>query len=76
VPWGWHTTNFGWASHTIVVNNAPWRRTYANRLTYVHPYTVPRYAPAVHDEHRVIQRSPQEREAARRGERKEDHHDK
>jgi hypothetical protein len=76
VPWGWHSTNFGWSSHTIIVNNAPWHRTYANRLTYVHPYTsVPRYAaPPRVEEHRAIGRSHDEREAERGGrERREEH---
>jgi hypothetical protein len=81
VPWGWHATRFGWNTHTVVINNSPWRRTFVNRTTYVHPYTVQRYtvtAPRV-EEHRAIERSAHEREAARtgRGAREEHHeHDK
>lgn len=75
VPWGWHSTSFVWSSHTIIVNNAPWHRTYSNRLTYVHPYTVPRYAaPPRVEGHRAIERSREEREAERGGrERREEH---
>jgi hypothetical protein len=79
IPWGWHATSFGWASHTVIINNAPWRRTFANRLTYVHPYTVPRYAAAPRaEEHRAIERSREEREAARGGResRREEHHER
>ena len=43
VPWGWHANRVVWAQHTVIVNDAPWRRTWVNRTTYVHPYTVPRY---------------------------------
>jgi Protein of unknown function (DUF3300) len=45
-PWGWGTVRFGWATHEVIINNHPWARTFVNRGTYVHPYTVPRYAPA------------------------------
>src|SRR5215470_17733978 len=44
-PWGWGTTRFGWGEHVLIVNNAPWRRTWVNRTVYVHPFVaVPRYA--------------------------------
>ena len=36
-PWGWGTTRFGWSERVVIVNNAPWQRTWANRVTYVHP---------------------------------------
>ncbi len=45
-PWGWGATHFGWNQHVVIVNNAPWRRTWTNRVTYVHPYAVPRYTPS------------------------------
>ena len=75
VPWGWHSTNFVWSNHTVIVNNAPWRRTYENRFTYAHPYTVQRYAPPPRvEEHRGIERSREERESERGGrERREEH---
>ncbi len=68
-PWGWGATHFAWNTHVVVVNNAPWQRAWTNRTVYVHPYAVPRYAvdrraPEVH---RVVQRSPAEREAERTG---------
>jgi hypothetical protein len=72
-PWGWGSTRFAWGSHALFVNNAPWGRTWANRAVYVHPYAVPRrvVAPRVEtrvvEEHRVIVRSPHEREAERTG---------
>ena len=75
VPWGWHSTRFVWSNHVVVVNNAPWHRTYENRLTYAHPYTVQRYAPPPRvEEHRGIERSREERESDRGGrERREEH---
>jgi hypothetical protein len=69
-PWGWGLTYFNWAGHAVVVNNVPWGRTWANRATYVHPYSVPRYArsaPRRPERHALVPRSPQEREAARAG---------
>jgi len=75
-PWGWGYNHFDWARHVVVINNAPWHRTWAARATYVHPYTVQRYAgPPVPEHHELEARSPREREAARRGERvPEEHH--
>ena len=75
VPWGWHSTRFVWSNHVVVVNNAPWHRTYENRFTYAHPYTVQRYAPPPRvEEHRGIERSREERESDRGGrERREEH---
>jgi hypothetical protein len=66
--WGWRTNRFVWAEHTVIVNDAPWQRTWINRATYVHPYRVPRYngrRPA--DEHRPLERSPRERQDERSG---------
>src|SRR5215831_6047036 len=76
VPWGWHATSFGWRDHVVIVNSAPWRRTWVNRTTYVHPYTVPRYPARVAEQHRLMERSERERTAARAGRAlKEEHHD-
>ena len=74
-PWGWGYNRFDWGGHTVFVNNAPWRRTWAVRNTYVHPYEVRRYdAPRPVEHHELIQRSERERAAAREGrERVEDH---
>ena len=68
-PWGWGTTRFVWTNHALIVNNAPWGRTWANRSVYVHPFAaVPRYAATVRAEpHALVTRSPQERAAARSG---------
>src|SRR5581483_12162142 len=44
-PWGWGYNRFGWNDHVVIVNNGPWRRTWVNRPTYVHPYEVRRYEP-------------------------------
>jgi hypothetical protein len=74
-PWGWHATRFGWAEHTVIINNSPWRRTWANHLTYVHPYTVPRYTgsrPA--DRHELKTRSHEEREEESHGRRAREEH--
>lgn len=80
-PWGWGSTRFVWGSHALIVNNAPWGRTWANRAVYVHPYAavprraVVRVAPRV-EEHRVIVRSPREREAERAGRAQAEEHRK
>src|SRR2546427_9934265 len=37
-PWGWGYCRFDWDSHVVIINNAPWRRTWINRREYVHPY--------------------------------------
>ena len=67
-PWGWGSTHFGWGEHAIIVNNARWDRTWANRAAYVHPYAVRRYAgPRPPEAHRLIARSPRERSDARQG---------
>jgi uncharacterized protein DUF3300 len=62
-PWGWGTTRFLWATHGVVINNAPWGRTWANRMTYKHPYpTVPGHAgPRPPESHRTQPRTPDER---------------
>ena len=75
-PWGWGSNRFVWAEHTVIVNNAPWRRTWVNRTTYAHPYTVRRYAgPRPGEGHRIEERSHLERESARNGRRyREEHH--
>jgi len=36
-PYGWGSNRFAWNSRTVYINNAPWRRTWNNRATYVHP---------------------------------------
>jgi Protein of unknown function (DUF3300) len=41
-PWGWGGSHFVWSSHTVVINRAPWQRTWANRRSYVHPFDVRR----------------------------------
>ena len=76
-PWGWGSTRFVWANHALIVNNAPWGRTWANRAVYVHPYAVPRYAVRGRaDQHPAIGRSPREREEQRSGHGgREEHHE-
>jgi hypothetical protein len=46
-PWGWGYNRIAWNERVVIVNNAPWRRTWVNRTVYVHPYTVRRVV--VHD---------------------------
>ena len=75
-PWGWGTTRFAWSNHVLMLNNAPWARTWGNRAVYVHPYTVLRAAGPRVEPHRLIERNPREREAERAGrgrEREEEH---
>jgi hypothetical protein len=67
-PWGWGTTRFAWANHRVLVNNAAWGRTWANRAVYVHPYAVPRYgAVRAAEQHQLIERNQREREAVQNG---------
>lgn len=68
-PWGWGASRFGWGGHTVIINNNNWNRTWVNRTTYVHPYTVQRYAnvPRVEERHEIHAQSVQEREAIRGG---------
>jgi hypothetical protein len=76
-PWGWGSTRFGWADRTVIINNAPWGRTWANRAVYVHPYTVTRYTgPRPAEQHGLIERSQREREAQRTGHAPKEEHDK
>jgi hypothetical protein len=78
-PWGWGVglNRLDWGRHVVVVNNAVWNRTFANRAAYVHPYAVQRYAPARRVEsHELHEPSAKEREAYRSGgKRVEEHHD-
>ncbi len=78
-PWGWGLTRFDWGRHAVIVNNAPWGRTWANRATYVHPYTVRRFAasaPRPPERHELVKRSPAEREAAKAGHAVKEEHTK
>jgi len=74
-PWGWGFNRFEWNTHTVIVNNVHWDRTWVNRTTYVHPYQVQRYEAARRVEgHELHERTEHEREAARSGhERIEEH---
>jgi hypothetical protein len=66
-PWGWGATRVAWHDRVVIVNNAPWRRTWTNRTTYVHSYTVQRYVAPRAEGHVVIERSVRERDAERSG---------
>jgi len=74
-PWGWGYNRIAWDRRVVIVNNAPWRRTWVNRTSYVHPYAVQRYNTARPPErHELVQRSERERSAGRYGhERVEEH---
>src|SRR5580658_1198862 len=87
-PWGWGVglSLFDWGRHTVVINNAPWGRTWANHVAYAHPYpAVRRVAPAARsggapprpvEQHQLRERSPAERDSARRGERPREEHER
>jgi hypothetical protein len=65
-PWGWGANRFEWNSRTVIINNAPWRRTWVNRPSYVHPYEPRRYDPQRHVEnHELHERTERERDAGR-----------
>jgi hypothetical protein len=78
LPWGWGGISFGWRAHSIIVNNHPWERTWANRDRYVHQYRAPArprtLAPAPRTErHELHEYRPQPRGGERRdsGERRD-----
>ena len=78
-PWGWGPGfgRFDWGGHAVIVNNAPWRRTWVNRGAYVHPYAgVRRFAPAqrVPERHELHERSARERAGPREGRRGQEEH--
>ena len=79
-PWGWGYHHFDWGRHVVVINNAPWGRTWVNRGAYVHPYAVevrhggPEYR-RVPEAHELHGRSEEERHAWQSGRgRVEEHH--
>lgn len=74
-PWGWGGNRVIWNSRNIIINNNNWDRTYVNRGTYVHPYTVERYpGPRIEERHQVYGRSERERDDEGHGrERREEH---
>jgi len=78
-PWGWGPGygRFDWGRHAVIINNAPWGRTWVNRGAYVHPYAgVRRYAPAQRapEHHELHERSERERGAEREGRRAPEEH--
>jgi hypothetical protein len=66
--WGWGVSRFDWGAHALIINNARWERTWANRAVYVHPYTVRRAVavPRAVETHRPAPRTQKEREEERR----------
>jgi hypothetical protein len=77
-PWGWGYCRFDWDSHVVIINNAPWRRTWINRREYVHPYEVRQYRAEerLPERHVLHERTEHERTAAREGRhRVEEHRD-
>ena len=76
-PWGWGYSRFDWGAHAVIINNAPWRRTWVNRGVYVHPYPgVRRFTPAQRapEKHALQGRSERERAAPREGRKAEEEH--
>jgi hypothetical protein len=41
VRYGWAGAGFAWRTHAVLIDRRPWGRTFANRGTYVHPYSTP-----------------------------------
>src|SRR5579871_2331379 len=64
-PWGWGAGRIVWSSHTVIINNRPWARTWVNRGVYVHPYAAPRYEP----QRRIERHEGRERREERRDDR-------
>jgi hypothetical protein len=91
-PWGWGAVRLDWASHGWFVHDSPWGRNWSNRTVYVHNYpglqrfdrpgVRPAGAPgaraeAPHPEgHKLVERSPKEREQDRGGKRAEEHRER
>ena len=75
-PWGWGSSRFDWGGHAVFIDREPWRRTWVNRTTYVHPYEIrrPVVASRPADVHRAIERSKGEREAERNGRAEKEEH--
>jgi hypothetical protein len=76
-PWGWGTTRFGWGERVLIVNGAPWRRTWVNRAAYVHPFVaVPRYRVPVRapERHAPHERTERERTEEREGRKHTEEH--
>lgn len=74
-PWGWGANGFAWNDHAVIINNAPWRRTWVNRPSYAHPYEVRRYEPERRVEgHELHERTERERDAGRFSRRREEEH--
>ena len=76
-PWGWGSTRFEWGNRVLIVNDAPWRRTWANRAVYVHPFTaVPRARAAARpaEQHELHERTERERDAERSGRNHDEEH--
>jgi hypothetical protein len=74
-PWGWYGNRFAWNTHTVIINNNPWNRTWVNRGAYSHPYQVRRYEPPRRVEsHPLHERSPRERQVEQNSRKRvEDH---
>ena len=68
-PWGWGYCRFDWGSHVVIINNAPWRRTWINRHEYVHPSGVRRYGVGerIPERHVLHERTERDRTAAPEG---------
>ena len=73
-PWGWGYNRVVWNTHSVIINNHPWARTWTNRPTYAHAYSVQRYeAPRRVEPHQLQPRTAPEREGVRTGKRVEEH---
>jgi hypothetical protein len=70
-PWGWGYNRIAWNERVVIVNNAPWHRTWINRHEYVHPYTIRRVV--VHDHEWNAHHEAMERERERWAHEREEH---
>jgi len=74
-PWGWGGNRIVWNTHTVIINNAEWRRGWANRAGYAHPYAIRRPGPParIEERHELRGRTERERAADRNHRRVEEH---
>jgi hypothetical protein len=55
LPFGWINAGFVWPTHALLLDRQPWRRVWANRMTYVHPYSRPWHPAGPRVEHHALQ---------------------
>ncbi len=73
-PWGWgpDISTVHWPSRTVIIDRYPWNRTWANRSSYDHRYSVPRNQPGPRVERHDIRRGEHADRERREGREREE----